>query len=129
MVNLTILLNEISFSVKSQYPHTHILAHLTFRFLYRCGQETRIIPRILQMRSHWLKSERESVRLEEAGVSKEVYNSPSCSICSRARAHTHVRSMTQIRFPSSPHILHSIFISHELRNEHMINMRRAYIFL
>ena len=25
------------------------------------------------MRSHWLKSERESLRLEEAGVSKEVY--------------------------------------------------------
>ncbi|XP_058807677.1 protein-tyrosine sulfotransferase isoform X3 [Phymastichus coffea] len=47
----------------------------------RCGQETRIIPRILQMRSHWLKSERESVRLEEAGVSKEVMDSAIAAFC------------------------------------------------
>lgn len=40
--------------------------------LLRCGQETRVIPRILQLRSHWLKSEKESVRLEEAGITKEV---------------------------------------------------------
>lgn len=38
----------------------------------RCGQETRVIPRILQLRAHWLKSERENVRLEEAGITKEV---------------------------------------------------------
>lgn len=38
----------------------------------RCGQETRVIPRILQLRSHWLKSEKESLRLEEAGITKEV---------------------------------------------------------
>ncbi|KAG8036175.1 hypothetical protein G9C98_004755 [Cotesia typhae] len=38
----------------------------------RCGQETRVIPRILQMRSHWLRSERENVRLSEAGISKEA---------------------------------------------------------
>lgn len=43
----------------------------------RCGQETRVIPRILQLRSHWLKSEKESLRLEEAGITKEV----RCSIC------------------------------------------------
>ncbi|KAL7294294.1 hypothetical protein TKK_0012309 [Trichogramma kaykai] len=47
----------------------------------RCGQETRIIPRILQMRSHWVKSERESVRLEEAGVSKEVMDSAIAAFC------------------------------------------------
>nr|CAB3267200.1 protein-tyrosine sulfotransferase 1-like [Phallusia mammillata] len=40
----------------------------------RCGQETRIIPRILGMRANWLKSPKERVRLEEAGVSKEVIN-------------------------------------------------------
>lgn len=40
----------------------------------RCGQETRVIPRILQLRSHWLKSEKESLRLEEAGITKEVNN-------------------------------------------------------
>jgi hypothetical protein len=44
-----------------------------FLFLcFRCGQETRVIPRILQLRSHWMKSEKESMRLQEAGISKEV---------------------------------------------------------
>lgn len=47
----------------------------------RCGQETRIIPRILQLRSHWLKSEKESLRLEEAGITSEVMNSAIASFC------------------------------------------------
>ena len=33
----------------------------------RCGEETRVVPRLLQMRSHWMKSQKESLRLEEAG--------------------------------------------------------------
>ncbi|XP_072388377.1 protein-tyrosine sulfotransferase [Diabrotica undecimpunctata] len=41
----------------------------------RCGQETRVIPRLLQMRFHWLKSEKESVRLEQAGITKNVLDS------------------------------------------------------
>lgn len=41
-------------------------------FVLRCGQETRVIPRILQMKMHWSKSEKENVRLTEAGISKEV---------------------------------------------------------
>ncbi|XP_043282896.1 protein-tyrosine sulfotransferase [Venturia canescens] len=47
----------------------------------RCGQETRVIPRILQMRTHWLKSEKESVRLIEAGISKEVMDSAIAAFC------------------------------------------------
>ncbi|KAF7988860.1 hypothetical protein HCN44_007170 [Aphidius gifuensis] len=47
----------------------------------RCGQETRVIPRILQMRSHWYKSERESMRLAEAGISKEVVDSAIAAFC------------------------------------------------
>ncbi|XP_031622563.1 protein-tyrosine sulfotransferase [Contarinia nasturtii] len=47
----------------------------------RCGQETRVIPRILQLRSHWLKSEKESLRLEEAGITKEVLNSAIAQFC------------------------------------------------
>ncbi|XP_034950098.1 protein-tyrosine sulfotransferase [Chelonus insularis] len=47
----------------------------------RCGQETRIIPRILQMRSHWLKSHRESLRLAEAGITKEVIDSAIAAFC------------------------------------------------
>ena len=38
----------------------------------RCGQETRVIPRILQMRMHWLKVREGNLRLSEAGISKEV---------------------------------------------------------
>ncbi|CAH1133404.1 unnamed protein product [Ceutorhynchus assimilis] len=41
----------------------------------RCGQETRVIPRLLQMRANWMKSEKESKRLIEAGVGGEVLNS------------------------------------------------------
>ncbi|XP_017850865.1 protein-tyrosine sulfotransferase isoform X2 [Drosophila busckii] len=47
----------------------------------RCGQETRVIPRILQLRSHWLKSEKESLRLKEAGITKEVMNSAIAQFC------------------------------------------------
>ncbi|XP_065199522.1 protein-tyrosine sulfotransferase isoform X2 [Planococcus citri] len=45
----------------------------------RCGQETRVVPRILQMRQHWMKSAKESVRLMEAGVSPEVLDSAVAS--------------------------------------------------
>ncbi|XP_028680323.1 protein-tyrosine sulfotransferase 2-like [Erpetoichthys calabaricus] len=41
----------------------------------RCGEETRIIPRILAMRHSWSKSEREKMRLDEAGVTDEVLDS------------------------------------------------------
>lgn len=40
--------------------------------LVRCGQETRVLPRLLQMRQHWYRSERERVRLREAGVTDDV---------------------------------------------------------
>ncbi|KXJ76257.1 hypothetical protein RP20_CCG010032 [Aedes albopictus] len=46
-----------------------------------CGQETRVIPRILQLRSHWMKSEKESVRLVEAGITKEVLNGAIAQFC------------------------------------------------
>lgn len=45
----------------------------------RCGQETRVVPRILQMRHHWVKSPKESVRLAEAGISSEVMDSAVAS--------------------------------------------------
>jgi len=41
----------------------------------RCGEETRVVPRILQMRSKWMKSEKESMRLEEAGLTGDVLDS------------------------------------------------------
>ena len=41
----------------------------------RCGEETRVIPRLLGMRSQWSRSPRESKRLQEAGVSDEVMDS------------------------------------------------------
>ncbi|MCL4129667.1 UNVERIFIED_CONTAM: hypothetical protein GTU68_007985, partial [Idotea baltica] len=38
----------------------------------RCGEETRVVPRILQMRQQWKRSPKESMRLQEAGVTDEV---------------------------------------------------------
>lgn len=40
----------------------------------RCGEETRVVPRILQMRQQWKRSVKESMRLQEAGVTDEVLN-------------------------------------------------------
>ncbi|XP_049867186.1 protein-tyrosine sulfotransferase [Pectinophora gossypiella] len=47
----------------------------------RCGQETRVVPRILQMRQHWTRSQKESVRLEQAGVSKTVLDNAIAAFC------------------------------------------------
>lgn len=47
----------------------------------RCGQETRVVPRILQMRQHWMRSPKESVRLEQAGVSKAVLDNAIAAFC------------------------------------------------
>ncbi|CAB3402991.1 unnamed protein product [Caenorhabditis bovis] len=40
----------------------------------RCGEETRVIPRILGLRSQWKKSEKEWNRLQQAGVTNDVIN-------------------------------------------------------
>lgn len=47
----------------------------------RCGQETRVVPRILQMRQHWARSQKETVRLEQAGVSKTVLDNAIAAFC------------------------------------------------
>lgn len=38
----------------------------------RCGQETRVIPRLLFMRNNWIRSAKEKHRLEEAGILPDV---------------------------------------------------------
>ncbi|XP_078451442.1 protein-tyrosine sulfotransferase 1-like [Lampetra fluviatilis] len=38
----------------------------------RCGEETRVVPRVLGMHQMWMKSEKERVRLAEAGVTDAV---------------------------------------------------------
>jgi len=40
----------------------------------RCGEETRVIPRILALRAQWKKSDKEWKRLQEAGVNDDVIN-------------------------------------------------------
>lgn len=47
----------------------------------RCGQETRVVPRILQMRQHWMRSAKEAMRLEQAGVSKHVLDNAVAAFC------------------------------------------------
>ncbi|KAJ8266172.1 hypothetical protein GJAV_G00126780 [Gymnothorax javanicus] len=41
----------------------------------RCGEETRVIPRVLAMKETWSRSEREKMRLDEAGVTDKVLDS------------------------------------------------------
>ena len=41
----------------------------------RCGEETRVIPRLLGLKTQWQKSEKESKRLQEAGLSNDVLSS------------------------------------------------------
>ncbi|KJH52855.1 hypothetical protein DICVIV_00900 [Dictyocaulus viviparus] len=41
----------------------------------RCGEETRVIPRILALRAQWRKSEKEWNRLQQAGVTDELISS------------------------------------------------------
>ncbi|XP_017276745.1 protein-tyrosine sulfotransferase 1 [Kryptolebias marmoratus] len=41
----------------------------------RCGEETRVIPRLLAMRSTWSRSVKERMRLDEAGVTDQVLDS------------------------------------------------------
>lgn len=38
----------------------------------RCGEETRIVPRIVQMRENWMKSENERNRLIQGGMDDKV---------------------------------------------------------
>ncbi|XP_062289124.1 protein-tyrosine sulfotransferase 1-like [Scomber scombrus] len=38
----------------------------------RCGEETRVIPRLLTMRATWSRSVKERIRLDEAGVTDQV---------------------------------------------------------
>jgi hypothetical protein len=40
-----------------------------------CHDETVILPKVLQMRHGWSKSQRESMRLAEAGMSGDVLDS------------------------------------------------------
>jgi protein-tyrosine sulfotransferase len=40
--------------------------------MVRCGEETRVIPRILGLRTQWEKSQTEKKRLEAAGVTGQV---------------------------------------------------------
>lgn len=69
-VRLANWLTDFLFS--EQVSGYKVALHYLFLFFNRCGQETRVIPRILQMRQHWVKSKKESVRLEEAGVHSDV---------------------------------------------------------
>ena len=86
-----------------------------------CGQETRIIPRILRMYSGWNKSERESQRLSEASLDQSALNRVMAAMLmqifreqSEGRPGyycnkdpftlTHVRDLEKI-FPNSKYVL------------------------
>lgn len=41
----------------------------------RCGEETRIIPRLIYMRNQWTQSKKESERLQNAGMTDDIIDS------------------------------------------------------
>jgi len=43
----------------------------------RCGEETRVVPRILQLAAQWNRSVKESNRLHEAGLTDAVRFTPN----------------------------------------------------
>lgn len=45
----------------------------------RCGEETRVIPRIIYMRNQWANSKKENERLKNAGMSDDVLDSAVAS--------------------------------------------------
>lgn len=45
----------------------------------RCGEETRIIPRIIYMRNQWINSKKENERLQNAGMTDEIIDSAVAS--------------------------------------------------
>ena len=86
----------------------------------RCGPETRLIPRILQMHATWNASSLESTRLREAGISDRVVNSaitsfilellttyvqPSDVLCSKDPFALNYGMYINELFPNSKHIL------------------------
>lgn len=42
--------------------------------LIRCGEETRVVPRIIYMRNQWISNKKESERLKNAGIDEELIN-------------------------------------------------------
>ncbi|OQV13567.1 Protein-tyrosine sulfotransferase [Hypsibius exemplaris] len=51
---------------------TLMRAMLDAHSMVRCGEETRVIPRLLALRQMWLKSDKEVRRLNSAGVTNDV---------------------------------------------------------
>ena len=86
----------------------------------RCGPETRLIPRILQMHATWNASNVESSRLREGGISDRVVNSaissfilellttyvePEDVLCSKDPLALNYGMYINELFPNSKHIL------------------------
>ena len=51
---------------------TLMRAILDSHHLVRCGEESRIIPRVVSMRDNWSKNEKEKERLLQGGIDKKV---------------------------------------------------------
>lgn len=61
----------------------------------RCGEETRVIPRIISMRSKWMKSEKEHRRLQEAGLNDTILDHATRQFIS---------NIITANGPSAPHL-------------------------
>ena len=71
--------------LKQKYFQSDFLLSKYFfkTFFYQdvsCREETIILPKVLQMRHQWYKSQKESMRLAEAGMTNEVLDSAFSSL-------------------------------------------------
>lgn len=86
----------------------------------RCGEETRVIPRIIHMRSQWAFSQKENERLENAGMNEDVIDSaisafisevitrhgkPAKNLCNKDPLVLRYTNYMKILFPNSKYIL------------------------
>ncbi|CAL8399317.1 unnamed protein product [Boreogadus saida] len=86
----TLLANQSQYSQPNLFPEdtplifiggfprsgtTLMRALLDAHAAVRCGEETRVIPRLLAMRATWSRSVKERIRLDEAGVTDRVLDS------------------------------------------------------
>ena len=58
---------------------TLMRAILDSHHLVRCGEETRIIPRLVSMRENWFRNNKESERLVQAGIDHKVVDAAMAS--------------------------------------------------
>lgn len=90
-----------------------------------CGEETRVVPRILQMRQQWSKSKVESTRLHEAGLTDDVLDAATAAFIIEIlakHASQHAKSMLCDKDPFN--LKQIVYLKHLFPNSKFLLMIR-----